>query len=200
MTYGTKLQSNVQNTPQISAQILYTCNYVLNRCFMASGSKSVDEQITREEYRILVDLVKHQHQRRQDFNRTFLTANTIIFGASAVILQADAPMLQVLKLLGSLGILISIVWFLISERITLEADLRFFQLRGLEKRMGRNDGIYTAGMKFFFKGSDLQSTDGGERLEFPRGILGWKYRFRVAKVVRFLPMSFIILYLALMTL
>jgi hypothetical protein len=165
-----------------------------------SESEQLNKQITREEYRILVDLIKHQHQRRQDFNRTFLTANTIIFGASAVILQSDAPLFQVLKLLGGLGILISIVWFLISERITLEADLRFFQLRGIEKSLGRDRGIYTLGKQFFFEGLDLQSTDGDERLVFPKGVLGWKYRFRVAKVVRFLPMSFIILYLALMTL
>jgi hypothetical protein len=167
---------------------------------MASNSKSNDEQVALEEYRILVDLIKHQHQRRQDFNRTFLTANTIIFGASAVILQADVPMFQVLKLLGGLGILISIVWFLISERITLEADLRFFQLRGIEKSLGRDKGIFTLGKQFFFEGFELKSTDSAEGLVFPRGIFGWKYRFRVAKVVRFLPMSFIILYLALMTL
>jgi len=97
-----------------------------------SENRTLDDQLTRDEYRILVDLIKHQHQRRQDFNRTFLTANTIIFGASAVILQSNTPMFQVLKLLGGLGILISIVWFLISERITLEADLRFFQLRGID--------------------------------------------------------------------
>jgi len=165
-----------------------------------SENRTLDDQLTRDEYRILVDLIKHQHQRRQDFNRTFLTANTIIFGASAVILQSNTPMFQVLKLLGGLGILISIVWFLISERITLEADLRFFQLRGIERSLGRDSGIFTVGNQFFFEGVDLQSNDSDDRLVFPRGVLGWKYRFRVAKVVRFLPMSFIILYLALMTL
>ncbi|GBE18975.1 hypothetical protein BMS3Abin16_01587 [archaeon BMS3Abin16] len=165
-----------------------------------SENSPLDEQLTRDEYRILVDLVKHQHQRRQDFNRTFLTANTIIFGASAVMLQSESPLNSVLKLLGGLGILISLVWLLISERITLEADLRFFQLRGLEKRMGREEGIYTSGNRFFFQGSSLEDSESGERLVFPSGILGWKYRFRVAKVVRFLPMSFIVLYLALMTL
>jgi hypothetical protein len=167
---------------------------------MEASNASIDDQIAQSEYRILVDLVKHQHQRRQDFNRTFLTANTIIFGASAVILQSNSPVFQVLKLLGGLGILISIVWFLISERITLEADLRFFQLRGIEKSLGRDNGIFTLGKQFFFEGLDLQSTDSKERLVFPKGLFGWKYRFRVAKLVRFLPVSFIIIYLALMTL
>ena len=164
-----------------------------------SENMQPDEQITREEYKILVDLIKHQHQRRQDFNRTFLTANTIIFGASAVIMQSESPLTSVLKLLGALGILISLVWFLISERITLEADLRFFQLRGIEKRLARASGIFTNGNQFFFQASSLTDDDTGEKLVFPAGVLGWKYRFRVAKVVRFLPMSFIILYLALMT-
>jgi hypothetical protein len=147
-----------------------------------------------------VDLVKHQHQRRQDFNRTFLTANTIIFGASAVILQSDTPVFQVLKLLGVLGILISTVWFLISEKITLDADLRFFQLREIEKNLGRDSGIFTLGNRFFFGGLDLHSTSSEERLVFPKGILAWRYNFRVSKLVRFLPVSFIIIYIALMTL
>jgi hypothetical protein len=167
---------------------------------MVSSNAYNDEQFMQREYSILVDLIKHQHQRRQDFNRTFLTANTIIFGASAVILQSNTPLLQVLKLLGGLGILISIVWFLISERITLEADLRFFQLRGIEKSLGRDSGIFTVGNQFFFEGSDLQSADSDERLVFPKGVFDWKYKFRVARLVRFLPVSFIIIYLALMTL
>jgi hypothetical protein len=161
-----------------------------------SKGLSGGSDILLEEYKILVDLVKHYHERRDDSNRTFLTANTIIATACSLIIEAypGNPILCVLCLLGAL---VSVVWFLVGERIALDSSVRFFQLRSIEEHLGRTDGIFTRGHAFFFKREALPGPGGKEPMKFPRGIEGVLSSFRAVWAGIVLPSLFILLYLYL---
>jgi hypothetical protein len=158
-----------------------------------------ENNILLEEYKILVDLLKHQHVRVEDYFKTFLTANSIFAGAVTV---GKSPVVMnspcVLIALCFSGIIISIVWFLVLERIALDTELRFYQLRSTERRLGHTtDGIFTSGYDFFFKREPWRSPDGKEILKFPKGIKGALRKFRVVRTGRVLPLLFICLYVVL---
>lgn len=151
-----------------------------------------ESDILLEEYKILVDLVKHYHERRDNYNRSFLTANTIIVTVCSLIIEAylGNPVLCALCLLGAL---VSVVWFLVGERIALDTELRFSQLRTIEEHLGRTNGIFTRGHAFF-KREALPGPDGKENSGFPKGIRGVLCRFRVIYAGRVMPLLFIGLY------
>jgi len=93
-------------------------------------TNSEDRAILKQEYSILVELIKHQHTRVQDFDKTFLTANTILIGACAILLGGKNPKLfSYLIPLCILGIAISLVWLCVLQRVKVDSDLRWFQLR-----------------------------------------------------------------------
>lgn len=159
---------------------------------------SEDTGIVLKEYEILVDLLKYHHSQLQDFNRTFLFANIVLAGAAVFILQTksyDAP--AFLTPLCLLGTAVSTVWMCITEKIYVDSDLRWFQLRYIERRLMRTDGIFTTGREFFQK-KTLKSPDGrDDPLRFPAGLKGLLARFRIMWTGLLLPLFFICLYIAL---
>lgn len=169
---------------------------------MENKEKDSDSQhmaMLKLEYSILVDLIKHQHTRVQDFDRTFLTANTILIAACAILLGRDKTELySYLIPLCILGIAISFVWLSVLQRMKVDSDLRWFQLRDIERLLSRPRGVFSGGYTFF-RDKELETSDGKEvPLKFPGGLLGALARFRVVWAGIILPLLFALLYAVLM--
>lgn len=154
-----------------------------------------------KEYELLIDLIKHYHTRRHDFNKTSLIINAILIGACTTILQVRSPTTPIFPLilfLCFLGISISVIWFFVSQRITIDTEQTFYQLRYIERRLGRNPGIFTFDRKFFWekttKNKTLNLPDSKDSLKFPR----WHQRFRVVWTGLFFPLLFIGAYVVLL--
>ena len=90
------------------------------------------------------------------------------------------------------------VWLAVSERINVDADLKCFQLRCIERDLNRTGGIFISGYDLFFNKKTLQSPDGKDTIEFPKGIIGVFSRFRGIWADRVLPLIFICLYICIM--
>jgi len=150
------------------------------------------------EYKILVDLLLQQHTRIKDYDRTFLTANTILLGIFAIIMKNDLTGVDVFTpLLCVLGVLISMTWIMVSKRIEIDTDLRLWQLRETESDMKRKSGIFITGHDFFFKKKNLTGTD-GITLNYPKW---WSIkRFRVKYASVSLSVLFILCYVFIITL
>ena len=148
----------------------------------------------------MIDFLKFHHTRRQSFETTFLAVDTILVSGSAYILGVT-PLESKLFLipLCIIGIIVSIVWLLVSERITVDGDLKFFQLRCLERDLNHTGGIFISGYDFFVKRKTLQSPDGKDTIEFPKGIIGVLCRFRAVWTDRVLPLIFACLYICIIT-
>lgn len=154
-----------------------------------------ETQMLLREYDTLVDLLKHQHVRLLDMYKTFLTSNTILVGICAVIFQLKPSGFSIYMLFfGLVGVMFSIVWMCISERINLDAELRWYQLRYTERRMGRPNGIFNSGYVFFFNKEEYKSPDGKETLPFPTSFKHYLVKPRVTRTSIFLPGGFAILY------
>ncbi len=155
-------------------------------------------RILLKEYDILIDLLKYLYTQRQDFNRTFLFINIILVSTYAVILQIKSPEELIFPALLCLsGIAVSIIWICITERLSVDTKLRWFQLRYIERCLLRTDGIFIKGLDFF-KMKTLKSPDSKEEpLEFPGGFSGILAKFRVLWTGLLLPFLFICLYIAL---
>ena len=145
-----------------------------------------------------MEILKHQHTRVQDFDKTFLTANTILIGACVILLGGENTKLYLYLIpLCILGIAISLIWFCVMQRMKVDSDLRWFQLRNIERLLLRPQGVFSGGYRFF-KDKRLESSDGKEEpLKFPVGIKGLPAKFRVVWVGAILPLLFSGLYLVL---
>ena len=161
-------------------------------------TNSEDNSILKQEYGILVELIKHQHTRVQDFDKTFLTANTILIGACAILLRGNnTKLFSYLIPLCILGIAISLVWLCVLQRMKVDSDMRWFQLRNAERLLSRPKGIFSGGHTFF-KEKELESSDGQESpLKFPGGVQGLLAKFRVVWAGAILPLLFSGLYAVL---
>lgn len=156
-----------------------------------------ETEMLLKEYDILVDLLKHQHVRLLDMYKTFLTSNTILVGVCAVILKEQPSGFdKYLLVLGALGFLLSIVWMLVSERINLDARLRWFQLCYTERCLRWSHGIINSGYDFFFskgkKKLGVPDCKEGKPLEFPKCSVFTKLQIRWAGF--FLALFFFIIY------
>ena len=158
-----------------------------------------DKDLMTTEYGILVDLIKHQHARVQDFNKTFLTSNTILIGACTILLKDGVGPLHLLLVpLCILGISASIVWMCVQQRLNVDSDLRWFQLRNIERALSRPKGIFCGGVEFFQKGK-LEAPGAVEPpVVFPEGLIGLLARFRVVWVGLVLPLLFVVFYIVLL--
>jgi len=152
-----------------------------------------------KEYEILIDLLKHQHYRIVDTNKTFLTANTILVGACAIIFRGlTSEVILYLIPLAFLGMVISFFWICASERIAIDTDLKFYQLRYTERDLGRPKGIFISGYDFFFgKKRVWESPDSKEKLDYPKDIWGKLSGRPVSRIGRYLPIMFGIVYFVL---
>ena len=152
-----------------------------------------------EEYKILIDFLKYHHARRQNFETIFLAVDTILVSASAYILGVSSSETRLFLIpLCIIGIVASMVWLSVSERINIDADLKCFQLRCIERDLNRTGGIFISGYDFFSNRRALKSPDRKDIIEFPKGIIGLLSRFRGIWVDRVLPLIFICLYICLM--
>ena len=95
----------------------------------------------KEEYKILVDYVKHQHDRFQDYSKTFFAANTFLLSVFFIILKVDSSgnwgidssSIKIFVAIACLcGAIASLSWFCTLLRINKDARIRFFQLRQIE--------------------------------------------------------------------
>jgi hypothetical protein len=162
------------------------------------ANRDKENQMLLKEYDTLVDLLKHQHVRLLDMNKTFLTFNTILMGICAVIFRMEPHGSNIYLIsFGLLGFVFSIIWRCTSERIDLDAELRWFQLRYTERSLGRSGSIFNSGYDFFFNKNkkEWKPPDGKEDpLSFPTGIRGKLARQRVVKIGKYLPIGFAFVY------
>ncbi len=160
-----------------------------------------DKEFQKQEYKILVELIKHQHTRVHDFNKTILTVNTILVSACAILLKVDNPGLNYYLIpLCVLGIAISFVWFCVLQRMGVDTDLRWFQLRNRERLLSRPKGIFSEGYMFFkdisstFKRIELDSSDRLETLKSPRRICFLFPKLSVFCAMKTISLLFVIPY------
>ncbi len=110
-----------------------------------------EKNLLIHEYKILVDLIKHQHTRIQDFDKTFLTVNTILIGTCAFLLKEyNLKLALCLFPLCILGIATTLIWICSHQRMNIDSDLRWFQLRDIERGLSRSNGIFIGGNRYFF--------------------------------------------------
>jgi hypothetical protein len=85
-------------------------------------SSNQNDPVSLKEYELNLDMWKHYDNLRQDKNKTFLTVNTILVAALGFALKdhLSSPLPSVIKLLvllvSALGILVSVLWFLLLSR------------------------------------------------------------------------------------
>lgn len=145
--------------------------------------------------------MKHHYTCRQNGDTIFLAVDTFLVTVSAYILGVAPSETKLFLIpLCIIGIVASMTWLFVSERVNLETDLKYFQLRCAERDLNRTGGIFISGYDFFFNRRTLQSPDGKDTIEFPKGIVGVLSRFRGIWVDRVLPLIFICLYICIMIL
>ena len=144
--------------------------------------------------------MKYHYTRRQNVETIFLAVDTVLVSGIAYILGVTPPTTKLFLIpLCIIGIVASMVWLAASERINVDADLKCFQLRCIERDLNRTGGIFISGYDFFFNRRTLQSPDGKDTIEFPKGIIEVLSKFRVRWVDRVLPLIFICLYIYILT-
>jgi hypothetical protein len=154
-------------------------------------------QIRLKEYEILAELRKHQSDRVDIFNRTFLTANAIVLTAISFLLKESAIYYSttLTPLLSALGFILSLLWLCIGERITTESELINYQLRYLENKLTRNnDGIFTSGKVFFDKKKLKLESFQEDPVTFFSKTWNWFATFKVKLSMRYLAVLFLILF------
>ena len=166
-----------------------------------------DKEFQNYECNILVELIKHQHTRVQDFNKTILTVNTILVSACAIFFKGDNSGLHLYLIpLCFLGITISLVWLFVLQRMKVDTDLRWFQLRYMERLLSRPKGPFSEGYKYFndirstFKRIELDSPDGIETLKSPRRICFLFHKFSVFCAMKTISLLFVIPYVVFIVL
>lgn len=94
-----------------------------------------NEYDPKEEYRINIDMWKHYDNLRQEKNKTFLTANTILVAASGFVLEAKNTDLKVFLIVGGvavLGLVICVLWLLLQTINKAYIDHHIDKTRELE--------------------------------------------------------------------
>ncbi|MFA5181470.1 MAG: hypothetical protein WC405_09145 [Syntrophales bacterium] len=156
-----------------------------------------------KEYDILVGYIKYQHQRLSDYTKIFLTSNSIILAAIALIIkdQTKNVLTEFSPLLSLIGFIISLLWICVTARIMVESDLRWFQLRNTEIILGRPNGIFNQGQDLFEnKKVEVELLNGIKVSHTPESAIlsfSWvRMRFSTGRI---LPLTFIILYIIIFT-
>ena len=107
------------------------------------------QNILLEQYKILFDLIKLQHQRTNSFTTIFLTAHALL-AASLAHLAKDTNMDHVLVYVGiAVGVILCILWFLVMSRLKLDTKMRWSQLRSIESQIPNCKRIAREGYEFF---------------------------------------------------
>ena len=162
-----------------------------------------EKDITLAEYKIVVDLIKHQHQRFNHHMTVFLVLHGALVGwiiEKSWLKNAGLKENSVPIILCVVGILLGLVWLAVLRRIAVDTDMRWTQMRSLEKRLNRVDGLAIKGNEFFkedafFSKKSKLYLSGGEEMEFPKGISGCLAITPVKRLLGlWLPLLAILLY------
>ena len=92
-------------------------------------------ELLLEEYRITVDLSKHDDTLRQQRIANFLTVNTVLVAVVGVGLSTEPPdavAIVLLAVIAAFGVAVASVWATVQFRNTEYIRLRRHQLRQLE--------------------------------------------------------------------
>ena len=112
-----------------------------------------------DSYKILVDWIKYEHERMQHFNNVSMAVHSLILTAIGYIVYNEGWQFpKILLIISVLGVLLALIWLLGLTRIRIEADMRFVQLRALEKKMELilEQELFIEGYKFFFCNNDVR--------------------------------------------
>lgn len=134
---------------------------------MSEGDQ--DKQQKLEEYKILVDLLKHQHTRISSYSTMSLAIHTVwvVLVGSSIQKYPDDP--ELTMILAVVGFSLCVVWFLGLCRLRLDDKRLVWQLRDRERKY-EVGSIYLEGWRFFADGKPLLTchADGRQdHLEFP---------------------------------
>lgn len=113
-----------------------------------------------DSYKILVEWVKYEHERMQHFNTLSMAVHSLIVTAIGYIVYNEGWQFpKILLIISVLGVLLALIWLLGLIRIRIEADIRFAQLRTLERIMEDEikpeQKLFTEGYNFFFGGETI---------------------------------------------
>ena len=161
---------------------------------MCSKFEEMDYNLSIKSYEVLVDLIKHHHDRLLDYNKTFFTCNSILLGACALIFrntEQENPSIFLVPVC-ILGFIISLIWIFNSKRINIDSDLRYFQLREIEKYLKMKNPIFTQGNIFFYKGK-LHSDILDDNIK-----LVWYARLKIKKTNVIISMMFMFIYILIL--
>lgn len=148
------------------------------------------EDVLIEKYKILYDFIKFQHTRYVDFTKAFLLSNSIIISVCGYLLKSDNIDRIFVVLLSIVGSGLMLIWISVIQRLMLDADLRWYQIREIERLLNDNDGLFIVGDRFY-KSYKVESTT--KRNFIPNASCFQRTKLRHSIGV-FLPVCFILFY------
>ncbi len=164
------------------------------------NNKENIENALWQEYIVLVDIVKNQHVRIQDYNKTFLTINAILVSAISFLLKENkSEFFKYILVISIFSLIICSIWILVMRRIHVDTELRWFQDRNIERMLPTTYKIFTEGYDFFNNKNkkNLKAFDGNDSIEYIKS-RKWKFvKFRVISAGVVIPALFILLYIVL---
>lgn len=122
---------------------------------------SKEEQLMLEDYKACLDILRHEDGRKSHLFTVFFVIQGALFGLYGLVVQN--------KVSGGIwlaviAILLSLLWFLVMERMRAFVDLRYIQGEQLEKRLkGLNTVRYELSLR---NEGEVQIMDDKIRLRF----------------------------------
>ena len=95
---------------------------------------SSSREETLEVYKILVEMADRVSQRRHSTNSFYLTVNTAIFGASAIISKFSSDHIEVAAI-SIAGLIICVLWYRILESYRNLNRVKFSIIKGIETKL-----------------------------------------------------------------
>ena len=138
-----------------------------------SGESAPGDKAIEADYRMLAEMIRHQHDRFKDHTTVFMSILSALLGFAVWFIAEQTrisvvPKYALVFLASCGGLAVSLAWFLVMRRILVDTELRYFQLRYCERAMKRSYGIFSEGERFFKKGIRITKTrePDGEQLVF----------------------------------
>jgi hypothetical protein len=120
---------------------------------------SKEEQLMLEDYKACLDMLRHEDGRKSQLFTVFFVIQGALFGLYGLVVQNR---ISGGIWLAVVAILLSLLWFLVMERMRAFVDLRYIQGEQLEKRLkGLNSVRYELALR---KEGEVQIMDDKIRL------------------------------------
>jgi hypothetical protein len=102
------------------------------------------KSVTLKEYQINLEMWRHYDNLRQEKNKTFLTANTILGAVIGVALQRQqhGSVSMIALLVSSLGLAVSALWFLLLSRNAAYITFHRQRVETLEPKASTGFGTF----------------------------------------------------------